>query len=266
MLGNDTDVEGDTLAVTGHSTPAHGTVSCTTTTCTYTPAANYNGADSFTYTISDGHGGTDTATVSMTVTAVQDAPDAVNDSLGTSKDVAKTIAVTSNDTDPDGDTLAVTDHSTPAHGTVSCDSTTCTYTPASGYTGPDSFTYTISDGHGGTDTATVSVTVAVLTCRAAAPTIGTASPGAKRGRVTATARWLAPTNACAAPLTGFVVTATKLNKRGKVVLTRYFTTGPAARSLEMKLPGRRRWTFQVTAVNALGRGTISARSNIVVAR
>ena len=63
-------------------TRAHGTVSCTAGgTCTYTPAANYFGPDSFTYTISDGHGGTDTATVSITVTPVQDDPTAVNDAI-----------------------------------------------------------------------------------------------------------------------------------------------------------------------------------------
>ena len=68
------------------------------------------------------------------------------------------------------------------------------------------------------------------------------------------------------PLTGFVVTATRLNKRAKVVRNRDFSTGPAARSLEMRLARHRRWTFQVTAVNALGRGSISARSNVVHAR
>ena len=76
-LSNDTDANpGDTLTVTAVSDPPHGTATITGggANVSYTPDANYNGADSFTYTISDGHGGTDTATVSITVTSVNDAP------------------------------------------------------------------------------------------------------------------------------------------------------------------------------------------------
>jgi len=68
VLANDSDSDGDTLTITGSTTPAHGTATCTTT-CLYTPANGYTGADSFTYTISDGHGGTATATVNVTVQA-----------------------------------------------------------------------------------------------------------------------------------------------------------------------------------------------------
>ncbi|GAA1973100.1 hypothetical protein GCM10009798_37900 [Nocardioides panacihumi] len=159
VVANDTDSDGDTLSVTGHGTPAHGTVSCTATGCTYTPAAGYSGTDSFTYTVSDGHGGTATGTVNVTVTHVNHNPAAVNDTLTTLQDTAGTVNVVANDTDSDGDTLSVTGHGTPAHGTVSCTATGCTYTPAAGYSGTDSFTYTVSDGHGGTATGTVNVTV-----------------------------------------------------------------------------------------------------------
>src|SRR6185295_2796468 len=68
VLANDTDPDGDTLTVTGTTNGAHGSVSCTAAgQCTYSPGAGYSGPDSFTYTIADGHGGTDTATVSITV-------------------------------------------------------------------------------------------------------------------------------------------------------------------------------------------------------
>ena len=84
VLANDTDPDGDPLTVTGVGTPAHGSAVVNANgTITYTPAANYTGADSFTYTISDGQGGSATATVSVTVTAANDAPVAVNDAATT---------------------------------------------------------------------------------------------------------------------------------------------------------------------------------------
>ena len=71
VLANDTDVDGDTLSVTAVGAPLHGSTTINPDgTVAYTPASNYNGADAFTYTISDGHGGTATGTVSVTVTPV----------------------------------------------------------------------------------------------------------------------------------------------------------------------------------------------------
>ncbi|MHB9132351.1 MAG: tandem-95 repeat protein [Armatimonadota bacterium] len=74
VLANDGDTDGDTIQVTGASGTSHGTLTYDATTVTYTPASDYNGADSFTYTISDGLGGTAQATVNVTVTAVNDVP------------------------------------------------------------------------------------------------------------------------------------------------------------------------------------------------
>jgi hypothetical protein len=73
LTGNDTGGDG-TLTVTGHTDPAHGTVSCTTTGCTYTPTTGYSGPDGFDYTVSDADGDTATASVSITVTAVVPPP------------------------------------------------------------------------------------------------------------------------------------------------------------------------------------------------
>jgi hypothetical protein len=97
--------------VTAITQGANGSVAITNSgaNVSYTPNANFNGADSFTYTISDGNGGTDTASVSITVTAVNDSPDAVNDSASVAEDSsANGLNVRANDNDPDGDSFSIT--------------------------------------------------------------------------------------------------------------------------------------------------------------
>jgi hypothetical protein len=152
-----TDVDGDSLSYAISQPPAHGSLSCPTTSCTYTPAANYHGADQFEYTVDDGHGGTDVGTVDVTVTAENDAPVADDQSVSTDEDTAVTFALTASDVD--GDALSITPAG-PSHGAVSCTGASCTYTPDADYHGSDSFGYSADDGHGGSDTATVSIAVA----------------------------------------------------------------------------------------------------------
>ncbi len=96
------------------------------------------------------------------VGGVNNAPTAVDDSVSTNPDVALTIDVLSNDSDPDGDSLTVGSVTQPPNGSVMINlgAQGVTYTPASNFTGTDSFSYTVSDNNGGTDTATVTVTVA----------------------------------------------------------------------------------------------------------
>ena len=129
--------------------------------CTFTPPPNFHGSYNISYGVTDNHGGVDSGIVRITVTPVNDDPNAVNDSATTDEDVAKVVNVLGNDTDVEGNSLTVTTASpAAAHGTVACTSAgECTYTPNSNYHGSDSFTYGVSDGNGGTDTATVSVTV-----------------------------------------------------------------------------------------------------------
>ena len=166
LTANDTDVENNTLTLTAvHSTAStHGTVSFNSLTgiVTYTPALNYHGAASFTYTISDGNGGTANATVNITVTSVNDAPIAADDNVTVSEDATDaSLTVLTNDSDVDGDTLTITEVTQPARGSVSIAGTakSLLFTPAANDNAQVTLTYTISDGNGGTDTATVTVTV-----------------------------------------------------------------------------------------------------------
>ena len=151
--------------VTAVGAAAHGTASCTAS-CTYQANAGYTGPDSFTYTITDTRGATASATVQVTVVA-NAAPVAVDDSWTVRGVTAggKTYYVypQTNDTDPDGDYRTITSNTAAAHGTATCWSYGCSYTPEAGYGGADTITYTISDGHGGTDSATIAITVVANT-------------------------------------------------------------------------------------------------------
>ncbi|PYR72641.1 MAG: hypothetical protein DMF87_27575 [Acidobacteria bacterium] len=161
VLSNDHDPDSPVLSLTGVSTPAHGTALINANgTISYTPDANFNGADAFTYTLEDGGGHSATARVSVTVAAVNDSPAALGDAGTTAEDTALSISVLANDTDVDGDSLSISGVGSPGHGSALAHADgTITYMPASNYVGTDSFIYTVSDGHGGTATASVSLTV-----------------------------------------------------------------------------------------------------------
>ena len=161
VLVNDSDPDNDPLTVTNVTQGTNGTVVIVGGQPKYTPNPGFTGTDTFTYTISDGRGGTATATVTVTVNAAPNRPPvAVNDTATTPAGTPVTIAVLTNDSDPDGDTITVTSVTQPATGgTVAIVSGQPKFTPAAGFTGTATFTYTISDGRGGTATATVTVTV-----------------------------------------------------------------------------------------------------------
>ena len=112
-----------------------------------------------TYQVSDGNGGFTTATITVTVSPVNDPPVAANDIADTDEERPVVIPVLANDVDLDGDPLTVTNVSA-VNGTVTINPDgTITYTPNLDFFGTDTITYTISDGNGGTSTATVAVTV-----------------------------------------------------------------------------------------------------------
>ena len=176
LIGNDTDVDGDTLTVQSIAgtaiTPgtaqtiavSNGTVNVSAAgVVTFTPDANYNGPIAFTYVVSDGQGGSDTGSVSGTINPINDDPTAVADSYSTDEDTPLNIpanGVLGNDSDVDGDTLTVQSHTAASNGTVVVNGDgSFSYTPNADYNGSDSFTYTVTDGNGGTATATVTITI-----------------------------------------------------------------------------------------------------------
>jgi large repetitive protein len=159
VLANDTDIDGNPLTVTAASAPNGTVVINPDGTITYTPRANFNGTDTITYSITDGVGGVATATVTITITPVNDAPVAVPDAATTLEDTAVIISPLANDSDVDGDPLTITSATAP-NGTVVINANgTITYTPNANFNGADTITYTISDGNGGTATTTIAVTV-----------------------------------------------------------------------------------------------------------
>ncbi len=156
--GVDSDPDGDPLTVSPVSGPAHGTLTLNTDgTFTYQPAAFFNGTDSFTYQISDGNGGVSTATVTIRIAAVNDAPQPGDDTFTIDEDGSAVIAVLANDIDPDGDALTITaiDNrpiTTGASvavtgGIVTLNAGgTLIFTANPDFNGTPSFTYTVSDG------------------------------------------------------------------------------------------------------------------------
>ncbi|MCE9571630.1 MAG: tandem-95 repeat protein [Deltaproteobacteria bacterium] len=181
------DPEGQplTLSATG---AAHGTVTSTGTTVTYTPAPDYNGPDAITVTVNDGVLPA-SATVSITITPVNDRPVAVDDALAGTRNtpvVVDAAALVANDTDIDGDALTVTAVGGTSAGAVTLAGGTITFTPPAGFTGTATFAYTVSDGTanddgvvtvtvGGANQAPVAVDDAITTAEDTAVTVNAAT-------------------------------------------------------------------------------------------
>lgn len=149
VLANDHDIDGDTLNIEIIDRPEHGSVSRGEDgVLVYTPAPNFHGQEQFEYTVSDGHGGAYTSSVTVVVASVNDAPEASDDSASTTEDAAIAIQVLQNDDDLDGDALKIEAFDQPANGSTALDSAGIfTYTPNIGFNGQDSFTCSVSDGN-----------------------------------------------------------------------------------------------------------------------
>jgi len=151
------DADGDTLTCYVVQVPSHGTLSGNSPELIYTPDADYNGSDSFTFRVNDGLLESDTAAVLISINAQNDPPVANDQTLTTNEDTA--IEITLSATDADGDAPSYHVVEPPSRGTLSGTPPYLSYTPSPNYNGPDSFTFKANDGEADSDIATVHLTI-----------------------------------------------------------------------------------------------------------
>jgi endonuclease G len=163
-----------TLNFTIVSQPEHGVLSGGGPEFTYTPAANFHGSDSFTFRVNDGGAqDSNTSTVNINVTEVNDTPAANGQSVSTNSNTPVAITLTGSDLETASENLVFEVTVNPAHGSLSGTGTNLTYTPNANYSGPDSFEFTVRDTGDGASAALTSAaaTVSITVNDTIAPTI-----------------------------------------------------------------------------------------------
>jgi hypothetical protein len=161
VLANDTDVDGDSLEVSGVIISSlKGGWHLKGGQLTYTPPSNFTGTEALDYEVTDNHGGFDTASIKINVTPVNDGPTAKDGSYTTNEDTPTNMALGASDVD--GDALTYSIVGGPAHGKLTGSGASRTYTPDPDYNGPDSFTFKASDGIADSNVATVNISVKPL--------------------------------------------------------------------------------------------------------
>jgi hypothetical protein len=160
VLANDSDPDGNPLTIESVTQPEDGSaeVAIQDTGLRFSPVDEFSGESTFTYTVSDGRGGTATATVVVNVLAVNEPPTAQNDTASTQVNQPVSINVLANDTDPDGDALTIVSFTQPVGGRVERDERRLFFTPNTNFVGTSTFSYTATDGQ---FQRTASVTVSV---------------------------------------------------------------------------------------------------------
>ena len=153
------------------SGPSNGAVSGSGLNLMYTPAANFHGSDSFTYSVNDGSHESNTSTVTVTINPVNDAPTADSQSVSTNSNTPVSVTLTGSDLETTDLVFEVTNG--PAHGSLSGTSANLTYTPAADYSGPDSFTFVVRDSGDGLSPAinSAEATVSITVNDTVAPTV-----------------------------------------------------------------------------------------------
>ncbi len=159
VIANDTDVDGDVLTLTAVSTDGDGTVSINADNLSvgYKPLLNFNGTETITYTVSDGELEDITGTLTITVSAVNDAPVAVDDTFTLQQGTTEIVTLIATDIDSDDLTYSIVDQ--PTNGSVTVDGNQATYTADASFDGSDSFTFTANDGDLNSNMGTMSIDV-----------------------------------------------------------------------------------------------------------
>jgi len=152
-----TDVDGDDLTYSIVSDVSNGTTSISGSTLTYTPDTNWNGTDTFTYKANDGLLNSNTATGTITVSEVNDAPTTENVSASTNEDTD--VNITLDGSDVEGSSLTYFIVSDVSNGSTSLSGSTVSYSPDLNWNGTETFTYKANDGTDDSNTSTVTITV-----------------------------------------------------------------------------------------------------------
>jgi len=159
-LSSDVDTT-DVLSISGTTDGNNGSCQIVGDVVVYTPNADYNGVDTYTFTITDGNGGFDTASVTITVIPVNDDPIAGGTSDNCDEDSsATTLLLSTFNTDIDGDVLTLDSVGNATNGSVSQGIDDATFTPDADFNGVATYTYTVTDSYGGFDTGLVTINVA----------------------------------------------------------------------------------------------------------
>lgn len=167
VLANDSDLDGDALRAVLVTGPAHGTLALNADgSFRYTPSADFFGSDGFTYKVNDGQADSNVVSVSLDVTAVNDAPIANAEAYTLLEDQTLTVAAPgalTNDTDVDGDPLSAVLVAGPSHGTLTLNANgSFSYTPLANYFGSDSFSYRANDGSVDSNVVTVLLAITAV--------------------------------------------------------------------------------------------------------
>ncbi|HEY9811453.1 MAG TPA: tandem-95 repeat protein, partial [Halomicronema sp.] len=163
LLQNDSDADGDPLTLSNIFTnPSNGTlVQNNDGTWTYTPNPNFNGQDSFTYTISDSKGNITTGTINISIGAVNQPPQITGETFTTAEDTPLILEnLLANDSDVENNTLTITEFNGLQNGTLTNNQNgTWTYIPNANFNGQETINYTVSDGNGGVSTGIININV-----------------------------------------------------------------------------------------------------------
>ena len=151
------DIDGDEINYVIDNLPANGILTGTTPVITYIPNVNYHGEDSFNFIVNDGELNSNTATISITINPINDAPTASGQNLNIDEDTP--INITLSGQDVDGDNLTYNIINTPVNGLITGNAPNLSYLPNENYHGNDSFSFSVNDAQVDSDNATININI-----------------------------------------------------------------------------------------------------------